>query len=108
VSKALALEAQGSGVRLCTMDPCAVRTEMVASTWNALGSAKPWVGAVIDALALDPRECGRLLAPRLLQNERSNVLIRPWSGWLFWARVLTLSVRALLRLPGAKARTKVQ
>lgn len=108
VSKALAREAAGSGVRLCTMDPCAVRTEMVAGTWSALGADKPWVGAVIDALALEPRECGRLLAPRLLRNQRSNVLVRPWNGFAFWLRVLTRSLSALLRLPGAKARTRMQ
>ena len=108
VTKALAREANGSGVRLCTMDPCAVRTDMVAGTWSALGADKPWVGAVIDALALEPRECGRLLAPRLLRNQRSDVLIRPWNGLFFWLRVLTLSSIALLRLPGAKARTRAQ
>jgi NAD(P)-dependent dehydrogenase (short-subunit alcohol dehydrogenase family) len=108
VTKALAREAHGSGVRICAMDPCAVHTEMVASTWSALGSAKPWVGTVIDALALQPLECGRLLARRLLRNQRSNVLVRPWSNSLFWLRVLTLPVLALLGFYGAKARTRAQ
>ena len=108
VTKALAREAHDSGVSVCTMDPCAVHTEMVASAWSALATAKPWFGAVINALAIEPRECGRLLAPRLLRNQRSNVLVRPWSGGMFWWRTLSLTVLALLGLSGAKARTRPQ
>lgn len=33
------------------------------------------MGAVIDALAMEPDECARLLAPRLLANQRSGVSI---------------------------------
>lgn len=103
LSKALAREAKGSPVKVCTLDPCGVRTEMTAVTWSAMGQANPVMGAMIDILALDPPACARLLAPRVLANTRSGALIRPWNAGVFWLRTLTLPVLALLRLPGAKA-----
>ena len=102
VTKSLTQAAQGTPVRVCTLDPCAVRTEMTAITWGALAAQKPIVGVMIDSLALDPPEAARLLAPRVLANKRSGVLVRPWSAGMFWLRTLTLPVFALLRLPGAK------
>ena len=96
ISKALAREAHGSAVRVCTIDPGAVRTELVQSTWGALAASNRLMGAVIDGLALDPAECARLLAPRLLENQRSGVRIRPWNDLVAWAR-LWLIVPALFR-----------
>jgi len=71
ISKALALEARGSAVRICSVAPGAVRTELVADTWKALSAKDRFMGAVIDALAVEPDACARLLAPRLLANQRS-------------------------------------
>jgi NAD(P)-dependent dehydrogenase (short-subunit alcohol dehydrogenase family) len=99
LSKALAREAKGSPVKVCTLDPCGVRTEMTALTWGAMREANPVMGAMIDILALDPPACARLLAPRILANTRSGALIRPWNAGVFWLRTLTLARRR----PAARA-----
>jgi NAD(P)-dependent dehydrogenase (short-subunit alcohol dehydrogenase family) len=97
ITKALAAEARGTGVRVCSIDPGAVHTDMVRATWGEVSAANKLMATMIDALAIEPAECAKLLAPRLLDNQRTGVRIRPWNDLVAWARVLTLPLLALLR-----------
>lgn len=96
ISKALAREVRDDPVQVCTIDPGAVRTDMTAATWYGPGSSR-LVIAAIDALALESNVAARLLAPRILDNRRSGVRIRPWNGLVAWARVLLLPLWGVLR-----------
>jgi len=96
ISKALAGEARGWAVRVCTIDPGAVRTEMVAATWKNVSGDSALMASMIDALAISAEEVARLLAPRLLDNQRSGVRIRPWNEPVAWLRLLLVPL-ALLR-----------
>jgi len=102
VSKALAREARGGSVHVCTIEPGAVRTDMTAATWYGPNVSKV-MSAAIDALALDPDEVARLLAPRILKNRRNGARIRPWNGVVAWARLLFLPFRGILRRRGTRA-----
>ncbi|HTU61981.1 MAG TPA: SDR family oxidoreductase [Polyangiales bacterium] len=88
VTKALTKEARGSGVRVCSLQPGAVRTEMVAAEWEEQCASSRFMAAFIGALALDPDEAAHLLAPRVLANTREGAVIRPWSSVVSWARLL--------------------
>lgn len=96
LSKALASEARATGVRVCTIDPGAVHTDMVRATWGSVSASNRLMAAMIDALALPPEEVACLLAPRLLANQRTGVRIRPWSDLVAWLRLLLIPL-ALLR-----------
>jgi NAD(P)-dependent dehydrogenase (short-subunit alcohol dehydrogenase family) len=97
ITKALASEARATGVRVCSIDPGAVHTDMVRATWGEVSSANKLMATMIDALAVEPAEVAKLLAPRLLDNQRTGVRIRPWNDLVAWLRLLTLPVLALLR-----------
>lgn len=97
LSKALSREASGSAVRVCTIDPGAVRTEMVATTWGGLAETNRLMSVMIDSLAIEADACARLLAPRVLENQRSGVRIRPWNELVAWSRALLLPLWALAR-----------
>jgi NAD(P)-dependent dehydrogenase (short-subunit alcohol dehydrogenase family) len=97
ITKALAAEAKATGVRVCSIDPGAVHTDMVRATWGEVSAANKLMATMIDALAIEPGECAKLLAPRLLDNARTGVRIRPWNDLVAWLRVLTLPLLALLR-----------
>ena len=96
LSKALASEARATGVRVCTIDPGAVHTDMVRATWGSVSASNRLMAAMIDALALPPEEVARLLAPRLLANQRTGVRIRPWNDLIAWLRLFLIPL-ALLR-----------
>lgn len=102
LSKALAGEARATGVRVCTIDPGAVHTDMVEATWGNVAAANKLMAAMINALALAPDEVARLLAPRLLENRRTGVRIRPWNDLVAWLRLLLIPLE-LVR--GARPRT---
>lgn len=95
VSKCLAREARGGPVVFGAIDPGAVRTDMTAATWYTPETPR-FVIAMIDAIALDPPEVARLLAPRIAGNRRTGVRIRPWNSFVAWARVLFLPIWGLL------------
>jgi len=95
ISKALAAEAHGSAVRVCTIDPGAVRTDMVAATWSNVAGSSRFMAAVIGALAIDAQEVARLLVPRLLENQRSGVRILPWNVAIAWLRLLAVPLSLL-------------
>lgn len=105
ITKALSREAKGSGVRVCAMDPGAVRTDMVEATWKTAAAGSRTMSAVIMALAIEPEEVARLLAPRLLADHRSGALVRPWNGLVAWLRLFLVPL-ALLRGSGARAAAK--
>jgi len=96
ITKALALEAKGSAVRVCSMDPGVVRTDMVEETWRNVSSSSRLMAAVIRSLALEADEVARLLAPRLLANQRAGALVRPWNPFVAWLRLFLVPL-ALLR-----------
>lgn len=96
ISKALAGEARGTPVRVCTIDPGAVRTDMVAATWTNVSGDSALMATMIDSLAISAEEVARLLVPRLLENQRSGVRIRPWNEALAWLRLLLVPL-ALVR-----------
>ncbi len=96
ITKALAREAKGSAVRVCSMDPGVVRTDMVEATWRNVSSSSRLMSAVILALALEADEVARLLAPRLLANQRAGALVRPWNPLVSWLRLFLVPL-ALLR-----------
>lgn len=102
ISKQLAREVQGSSVRVCTIEPGAVRTDMTSATWYGPG-VSPLMLAGIEALALAPDEVARLLAPRLLKNQKNGARIRPWNGAVAWARVLLLPLWGMLRRRGTQS-----
>lgn len=102
VTRALSRETRGTGVRVASIEPGAVRTDMTAATWYGPGVSRS-MRAAIEALALDPDEVARLLAPRILRNRRSGVRIRPWSGLVTWARFLVLPLLGLLRRRGPRS-----
>jgi hypothetical protein len=54
------------------------------------------MAATIDALALPADDVARLLVPRLLENRRTGVRIRPWTALAAWLRLLRIPL-ALLR-----------
>jgi NAD(P)-dependent dehydrogenase (short-subunit alcohol dehydrogenase family) len=96
ITKALSKEARGSGVRVCSLEPGAVRTDMVAAEWKESCATSRVMAAFVGALALEPDEMARLLVPRLLANKRDNAVVRPWSATVSLAR-LTLVPVAMLR-----------
>jgi NAD(P)-dependent dehydrogenase (short-subunit alcohol dehydrogenase family) len=95
ITKALAREAKGSGVRVCAMDPGAVKTEMVEATWKTAAAGSRTMSAVILALAVEPDEVARLLAPRLLADQRSGALVRPWNALVAWLRLFLVPLSLL-------------
>lgn len=97
ITKALAAETKATGVRVCSIDPGAVHTDMVRATWGEVSAANKLMATMIDALAIEPGECAKLLAPRLLDNQQSGARVRPWNDVVAWLRVLTLPMLALLR-----------
>lgn len=101
ITRALAREARSTGVVVCSVDPGAVRTEMMEETWGEARNADPFLDAAIEALSLPPDEVAGLLVPRLLANRRSGALIRPWNPFKAWLRLL-LIVPALLRGQSAR------
>lgn len=103
ITKALSREARGTGVRICAMDPGAVRTDMVEATWKSAAASSRMMSAVIMALALPPEEVARLLAPRLLANPRSGAIVRPWSALVAYLRLFLVPFALLRRNSAAGA-----
>lgn len=87
---------RATGVRVCTIDPGAVHTDMVRATRGSVSSSDRLMAAMIDALALPADEVARLLVPRLLDNQRTGVRIRPWNDLVAWLRLFLIPL-ALLR-----------
>jgi short-subunit dehydrogenase len=103
ITKALAREAKGSGVRVCSMDPGAVRTDMVEATWKSAAAGSRTMSAVIMALAIEPEAVARLLAPRLLADHRSGALVRPWNALVAWLRLFLVPLALLRGASGPRA-----
>lgn len=101
ITKALAGEARATGVRVCSIDPGAVRTDMVRGTWGEVSATNKLMASMIDALAIETTEVAKLLAPRLLENTKTGVRIRPWNDMVAWLRLFLVPL-ALLR-GGSKA-----
>lgn len=95
ISKALTREARECSVRVCTIDPGAVRTDMTDVAWYGPASNRLIITA-LEAIALDPLDVARLLAPRILNNRRNGARIWPWNIVVTWARTLFLPLWAIL------------
>lgn len=102
ISRQLAREVRDGPVRVCTIEPGAVRTDLTAATWYGPGVSRTMLVA-IDALALEADETARLLAPRILGNHRNGARIRPWSDLVAWGRLLFLPLWAVLRRRSPRA-----
>ena len=102
ITKALAREARGSGVRVCNADPGAVRTDMVEGPWRDAAAASRVMAAVVVTLAQEPDELAALLAPRLLSNQGNGNMVRPWNTLLAWLRLLLVPLALLRGTPRAK------
>lgn len=103
VTKALAREAKGSGVRVCTMDPGAVRTDLLEATWREVPDSDRFMSAVLMALAIEADEVARLLAPRLLADQRTGALVRPWNPLVSWLRLVLVPLTLVRRFLGGSA-----
>ena len=95
ITKALMREAKGSAVRVCSMDPGAVRTDMLEATWRNVPESNRFMSAVLMSLSVEPDEVARLLAPRLLANRKTGALVRPWSAFWSYLRLLLVPLTLL-------------
>ena len=93
LSKALAVEAKGRGVAVCTLEPGIVITPMLAEVF-----AEPARFGVyarfIEALAQPVDVVAPALARKVLANTHSGVRLRPASALTLWTRVLLAPLRA--------------
>lgn len=102
VTKALAREAKGSAVHVCSMDPGAVRTDMLEATWRNVPASNRFMSAVLMSLAIEPHEVARLLAPRLLANQKAGALVRPWNPLVSWLRLFLVPLTLLRGVFGGR------
>jgi NAD(P)-dependent dehydrogenase (short-subunit alcohol dehydrogenase family) len=94
LSRALAREAKPSGVIVATVDPGVVATDALAALYPTLS---PWVQTCTRVLAQPVDAVAPRLVRRMLDNERSGVVLRATSA----AAVMARLARALL--PGRRA-----